>query len=189
MGPPGNANNLGPCFSLVMEILAMLENQLQVSADGVKELAVRPAVLASDLGNGSSGLWTSLDRSNPEHQGIMVRCLGTADKRSDDVLNTILTIKHVLAHNVDLVDSSTGEVTPSVRIVLVTMEGETIGTVSKGIFSSLQSITSIVGLPPYESGLRVRIKPVATRNGYRTLVLEFLGIGAPAKEAKTKEPK
>jgi hypothetical protein len=69
------------------------------------------------------------------------------------------------------------------------MEGETIGTVSKGIFSSLQSITSIVGLPPYESGLRVRIKPVATRNGYRTLVLEFLGIGAPAKEVKTKEPK
>ena len=167
----------------------MLENQLQVGVDGVKELAVRPATLASDLGAGNSGLWTSLDRTNPEHQGIMVKCLGTADKRSDDVLNQILTIKHVLAHNVDLVDSQTGEVTPSVRIVLVTMDNETIGTVSKGIFSSLQSITSIVGQPPYDQGLRVRIKPVTTRNGYRTLVLEFIGLGAPVKEPKVKEPK
>lgn len=162
----------------------MMENQLKVSGDKVTELAVRPAILASDLANAGAGMWTSLDKANPEHQSIMVRCLGTADKRSDDVLNTILTIRHVLAHNVDLVDSSTGEVTPSVRIVFVTMDGETIGTVSKGIFSSLQSITSIVGMPPYETGLRVRIKPVTTRQGYRTLTLEFLGIGAPDKAEK-----
>lgn len=167
----------------------MLENQLKVNGDKVTELAVRPTVLASDLGNGASGMWTSLDRTKPEDQSIMVRCLGTADKRSDDVLNTILTVKHILAHNVDLVDSSTGEVTPSVRIVLVTMDGETIGTVSKGIFSSLQSITSIVGMPPYEQGLRVRIKPVTTRNGFRTLILEFLGLGAVTEANKKKESK
>lgn len=162
-----------------------MENQVQVGKDGeTKELATRPAVLASDLASSGAGMWTSLDKSNPEHQGIMVRCLGTADKRSDDVLNTILTIKHILAHNVELVDSATGEVTPSVRIVLVTMEGETIGTCSKGIFSSLQSITGIVGMPPWEHGLRLRIKPVTTRNGYRTLVLEFLGINGSEKPAK-----
>lgn len=166
-----------------------MENQLRVEGDKVTEMVVRQSSMASDLGNTDKGMWTSLDRSNPKDQPIMIRCLGTADKRSDDVLNTVLTIKHVLAHNVDLTDSATGEVTPSVRIVLVTMEGETIGTVSKGIFSSLQSITSIVGQPPWVNGIQLMIKPVKTRSGFRTLVLEFIGIGAPApaiKEGKVK---
>jgi hypothetical protein len=94
-----------------------------------------------------------------------------------------------MAHNVDLTDSATGEITSSVRIVLVTTDGETIGTVSKGIFSSLQAITSIVGVPPWENGIRMRIKPVTTRNGYRTLVLEFLGVNAPSEVPAKKGAK
>ena len=156
----------------------MLENQLSVRPNGQAEMQVRPSNLATDLGNPDYGLWTSLDRTKVGDQAIMVKCLGTADKRSDDVLNTIISVRHILAHNVDLSDSATGEITPSVRIVFFLMDGTTVGTVSKGIFSSVQAITSIVGMPPYDTGLNVRIKPVATRNGFKTLVLEFLGVGA-----------
>lgn len=162
-----------------------MENQLQVSKDGsVTELAVRPATLAADLVSGGQGMWTSLDKTKAADQAIMIRCLGTADKRSDDVINQILNVRHILAHNVEMVNSATGEVMQSVRIVLVTTDGETIGTVSKGIYSSLQSITSIVGVPPWENGIRLRIKPQTTRNGFRTLVLEFLGLGAGDADEK-----
>ena len=166
-----------------------MENQLKVDGDKITEMVVRPTVLAADLAESGKGIWTSLDKANPLHQPIMIKCLGTADKRSDDVLNQILTIQHVMAHNVDLTDSATGEITSSVRIVLVTTDGETIGTVSKGIFSSLQAITSIVGVPPWENGIRMRIKPVTTRNGYRTLVLEFLGVNAPSEAPAKKGAK
>lgn len=162
-----------------------MENQLQVSKDGsVTELAVRPATLAADLVSGGQGMWTSLDKTKPSDQAIMIKCLGTADKRSDDVINQILNVRHILAHNVEMVNSQTGEVMQSVRIVLVTTDGETIGTVSKGIYSSLQSITSIVGVPPWDNGIRLRIKPQTTRNGFRTLVLEFLGLGAETADEK-----
>ena len=162
-----------------------MENQLQVSKDGsVTELAVRPATLAADLVSGGQGMWTSLDKTKAADQAIMIKCLGTADKRSDDVINQILNVRHILAHNVEMVNSQTGEVMQSVRIVLVTTDGETIGTVSKGIYSSLQSITSIVGVPPWENGIRLRIKPQTTRNGFRTLVLEFLGLGAGDADEK-----
>jgi len=162
-----------------------MENQLQVSKDGsVTELAVRPATLAADLVSGGQGMWTSLDKTKPSDQAIMIKCLGTADKRSDDVINQILNVRHILAHNVEMVNSQTGEVMQSVRIVLVTTDGETIGTVSKGIYSSLQSITSIVGVPPWDNGIRLRIKPQTTRNGFRTLVLEFLGLGAETSDEK-----
>lgn len=162
-----------------------MENQLQVSKDGsVTELAVRPATLAADLVSGGQGMWTSLDKTKAADQAIMIKCLGTADKRSDDVINQILNVRHILAHNVEMQNSQTGEVMQSVRIVLVTTDGETIGTVSKGIYSSLQSITSIVGVPPWENGIRLRIKPQTTRNGFRTLVLEFLGLGAGDADEK-----
>jgi len=140
------------------------------------EMILRPANAAHSLLNSAGGIVTTLDRTKPEEQALMSRAMGAPDFKLEDILNETLILKHILAHDVDLVDKVTGEVKSATRIVLITEEEKTISTCSAGIYRSVQYLISITSEPPWIPGIRVKIKAVPTSRGFRTYSLEFIGI-------------
>ena len=136
------------------------------------------------LAKGGDGLFSSMDKSNPDHQPIIIRALGIADKRVEEVLGETLKVCHVVAHNINPVDPATGEVIQTVRIVFVTTDGQTIAGSGKGLYNSLRQIIGVIGSPVWQPALVCKIKPITTRMGRRTYTIEVIGLDKPAKAAK-----
>lgn len=129
---------------------------------------------AEMLANNDSGLFTSLDRKVKDHQRLIVKALGIADKRVEDVLRQKIIVAHIVAHNISPVDPATGEIVQTVRIVFVSPDGSTIAGSGKGIYNSLRNIINIMGSPPWVPGLEIMINPVTTRLGRRTYTIELV---------------
>lgn len=85
-----------------------------------------------------------------------------------------IVVTDIVAHNIELLDDETGEISPATRIVLVDENGNGYDCVAQGIFSSIQKIIGLVGPAPWNPGLKVRPKMVRTRKGYKTMTIELL---------------
>ena len=166
----------------------MLDGDI-VDGSKASDVVVRLAPGAGDLANAGKSMYTSLDKKVPAELALLVRCMESGDKCTDDVLNQVLNIEHILANNIEKLNKATGELEPGTRIVLITEEGTTIGTTSKGIYRSLQSIISLIGTPPFRPAIQVRIKNSPTKSGYSCLILEFLGFKLSVEETTKKKVK
>lgn len=117
-------------------------------------------------------VWSSFDPSTPEGKAAIVQHLQGSDAASlGDSANLIVEVHHILAHRVETLDTSTGELVDVDRIVLVREDGTSIACASSGIKRSLQVIFGLYGLPPYSPPLSVRIQPKKTRQGRTTYLL------------------
>lgn len=127
---------------------------------------------AGMLDVGALQIWTSFDPTTPAGKAAIVQHMqGDGATPVGDSLNTIVEVAHVLAHRVELLDESTGEIQEADRIVLIRADGSAVACVSAGIKRSLQIITSLYGLPPYDPPLALRITQKTTRKGRRTYQL------------------
>jgi hypothetical protein len=83
---------------------------------------------------------------------------------------------NMVAHKVDLLNDETGEIENVIRIVLVTEDGESYGSVATGILSSIQKIVNIPGIgpAPWTPGLTIKGRKVKTRNSFTTNTLELM---------------
>jgi len=121
---------------------------------------------------GALQIWTSFDPTTPAGKAaIVMHMQGEGATPIGDSLNTIVEVQHVLAHRVELLDESTGEIQEADRIVLIRADGSAVACVSAGIKRSLQLITSLYGLPPYNPPMALRIMQKTTRKGRRTYQL------------------
>lgn len=118
-----------------------------------------------------AGVMSSLDLSKPEDRLALLEAIQGDSLGSQDVINTVLRVKHMVAHPVDLVDVQTGEVKREVRTILIDVDGTQVAFVSKGVFRSACWLAFAFGKPPWPKGLAVKVAQVAFGDGRRTFKL------------------
>lgn len=77
-------------------------------------------------------------------------------------------IENVILHDVEVVDTETGEITEAVRTVLITPKGEAFAAVSQGVINSLQMICNpnVFGPPPWSPPIKLEMIRVKTKKNF-----------------------
>ena len=112
---------------------------------------------------GSGRIVSSFD--NPAQT---MRYLQIADS-ADELIGKPQKISDVIVRDFDIVDDDTGEITPAIRIVLVTPNGKAYTTVSMGVFDDLTLLTSpeMYGIPPWSPPVELEIVKRKTNKGFQ----------------------
>lgn len=133
-------------------------------------------VVAADEGfrGGVKRVFTTLDIETFEGKVLAAKCMSNAEIPNETLRTEPFFVKNIFIHGVTLTNEETGETKESRRAVLINPEGETVAFVSEGVISSLQNLTGLFGLPPWEPAIPVMMKEVKTRRGYRTFNLEIV---------------
>ena len=129
-----------------------------------------------DLTNVNASFFCSIEDDGTRESKVKIyNALNTQGEQLSDHINEELKIVDVSAHTINVVDKATGELSQTLRTVLIAEDGTTYQAVSGGVISSLQKIFAIVGFPTWKDE-PVILKPinVKTNNGYKVLTLELV---------------
>lgn len=137
-----------------------------------EEMAKAPS--NTSLFSATEQYYTSLDKNNPTHKLIIMRCVGDCDHRVKDCINMELPITDVFAHRVELTNEQTGQVQTAPRCVLITYHGETVECVSEGVYRDLCMLMWLYGKPPWKPPLLVTPKLVQLDGGRNLLKLKLI---------------
>ncbi len=127
------------------------------------------AAVSAFTGAGLNAL-SSLNLATPEGKATFVTLKQGTHPSLDTVIGQEISIRHVLVHEVNMVDDKTGEVTVVPRSVLLCDEGIYQAT-SWGVLDSLKLLAAVYGSPEWTPALKVRVTQVTTRKGRRTFTL------------------
>lgn len=119
-------------------------------------------------------LWCSygdLRTLSGKDKARVVRLLQTQGEPLADYIGKIITVEHVLVHNVDMVNQETGEVNEATRLVLIASDETAYTCVSEGIRRSIGLLAQAYGMPPWTGGMRAKVEQLTTRRGRRTFIL------------------
>lgn len=150
----------------------VVENEVAVVENGVD---LTPHTI-DELTNVESSFFCSIKDDGTRASKIKIyNALNTQGEQLSDHINEELEIVDISAHTIKVVDNSTGELTQTLRTVLIAKDGTTYQAVSSGVISSLQKIFAIVGFPSWVDE-PVIVKPVnvKTNNGFKVLTLELV---------------
>ena len=149
----------------------MNENtNLVVSREDVAEVG-----MLDDLKNPTTSFFCSIENDGTRASKVAIyNALNSDGESLIDHVGEVLEITDVAAHNVKLMDKETGEITDTLRTVLVSKDGTTYSCVSSGVIESLKKVFAIVGAPSWKDE-PVKMVPteIKTRNGYRVLTLSL----------------
>ena len=129
-----------------------------------------------DLINVNNAFFCSIHNDGTRESKVKIyNALNTQGEQLSDHINEELKIVDVAAHTINVVDKATGELSQTLRTVLIAADGATYQAVSGGVISSLQKIFAIVGFPSWKDE-PVVLKPVnvKTNNGFKVLTLELV---------------
>lgn len=124
--------------------------------------------------SGASGnfMTTINNDGKPATQARIFNAINDNTASIKDMVNKVLIVTDLMAFPVSLLNSQTGEMEDAIRVVLITKDGNSYGSVAKGVFSSLQSIIAICGVGPWE-GLKLVPVTKKTNRGFETLVFRM----------------
>lgn len=101
--------------------------------------------------------------------------INNTDNKLSDYIGKTLDIVDIVAHEVILEDINTKQPTTCARVVLIDKNGKAYSAVSQGVFDSLKRIFAIVDMPPWTEPLKLELRQVTTRKGFKTNVLDIVG--------------
>jgi hypothetical protein len=101
---------------------------------------------------------TSLDLKTGDGRRQMIKCLQDCDARLTDQVNTVISIKDFLAHNVSIRMEADGEYIEAVRLVVIDANGTRYECVSTGLLKSLGHLLFLYGDPPWEAPVKVTVR-------------------------------
>lgn len=108
--------------------------------------------------NESGAPYTSLLAESEDTALLLYKAMNNPDERLSDHINEIVTIRHIFIQPIELPDQETGEVQISPRIVLISDDGTTYATISKGIYNSLKNLCTIIGTPEtWKAPVKVKV--------------------------------
>lgn len=89
----------------------------------------------------------------------------------DDMVGKVIAITDVVIQPVEMTDNATGEVCNRHRIVLICEDGKAYGCTSSGVETSIKNLFGIVGMPPWNPGIKMVPTKQQGRNGYKFTTL------------------
>ena len=127
------------------------------------------------IGESTGHTYCSILAETMEEKKLLYNLTSAPDGYLRDCINMELQVKHVYAETCEFV-SETGEITPGVRIVLITPDGKSYQCASKGIFNSLRRLFQTVGTPDQwgDEGIRIRMKQIAKKTNRAVLTFELV---------------
>lgn len=79
--------------------------------------------------------------------------------------------ENIIIQPVTVEDMNTHEPIDTARVVVIDPDGKAYASIGSGIQTSIRNLMGIVGEPPYEPAIPLRVEQLKTRNGYRTNTL------------------
>lgn len=150
-------------------------NQNQTTEMAIITPDIPSVDMLATLSTPAAAFFSSIkDDGSRESRIKIYNAVNSSDQKIDDHIGEVFNLRDVVAHPVRLVDEKTGEVTDSVRTILIMEDGSTYAAVSEGIVGSLSKLFAIVGAPTYEPALPITVKKLKTRRGYYTNVIEIV---------------
>lgn len=114
----------------------------------------------------STGMcYCSFKADTSEGKVALYTAMNNPTYRVEEKLNCNIALKDIYAEAVQFVSDKTGEITDSVRIVLIDAEGNSYGCCSKGMFSAIKKLIQVFGAPTWEEPILVQPYQTPTRNG------------------------
>lgn len=126
------------------------------------------------IDNELGAFWTSIDTTKEENVKKLYSIMVGAEKRLGDYINSTIKVKDIYTEVVECKNEQTGEREKQPRIVVIDVNGETYGCVSRGIFSAIRKLVGLLGCPPWNDGVALKIKQVSTKNGRKMLTFEMV---------------
>ena len=90
----------------------------------------------------------------------------------DDMVGKVVEVESVIIQPVEMTDNATGEIMQRNRIVLITPKGDAYGCTSTGVETSMKTLFSIVGCPPWNPAIKFEVVKKQGRNGYKFTSLQ-----------------
>lgn len=120
---------------------------------------------------------SSYDPADMKQQMALLRAVQGRDKGIDDCTDQEIVVQHIVCHSSGLVDEETGEVSYSVRTVLISPDGTRYATRSDTVRKTISRVSLILRRPvPFNPPLRFVVRRVPNLTGKRKyLDLELIG--------------
>lgn len=120
-----------------------------------------------------SGIVTTIKGSDLAARKATLNAVTNAEPLADH-LNETIELVHIVAQAVTIADDKTGEVTETVRTILLAADGSAYAAVSEGILGSLRDIFGIMGQPDtWPEPLPVKVVEKRGRSGFRFMKIEL----------------
>ena len=150
------------------EIMTLENEGLSVSREDMAGLS-----LMDSLKNPENTFFCSIeDDGSRENKVAIYNALNSKGEALSDHIKETINLVDVAAHPVQLVDKQTGEISTTLRTILIADDGTCYQAVSAGVTSSLQKLFSIFGTPSWKED-PIPVMPIEekTRAGYKVLTL------------------
>lgn len=82
-----------------------------------------------------------------------------------------IMVRYFYAKQIELMNDRTGEITPTVRVSFVTIDGKAFYAVSDYVWESLQTMIKCVGRGPWDNGFGIKFIESVTRNRRKMLTI------------------
>lgn len=101
--------------------------------------------------------YCSFKADTKEAKVKLYKAMTQADKRLSDCINSTILVKDVFFEEASIVNTETGEVTKTPRIVLFDKDGTSFACVSFGIMNALKRMFAVFGEPTWDEPIAVKV--------------------------------
>lgn len=109
------------------------------------------------FGRAVKPMFCSMVAKTDTEKAQLFSVMNNPEYRLADEVNEVITMKDVFAEIVSITDKKTGEIVDVPRIVIIDENNKGHQCVSKGIFSAIQKIFMIYGVPTYNVPLKLKV--------------------------------
>lgn len=152
----------------------MNEQQLVVTSEGALVVPAAQTLSEMFLNNATNYISSIVDDGTIAKKGLIYNAMNDNDGSVADLAEAkdSIVVTDFMAYPVQIVTEN-GNLIDSVRVVLVTDNGMTYGTVATGVMSSMQKLVGVCGMAPWNPGLKITPVRKKTRSGFYTMVLRL----------------
>lgn len=128
-----------------------------------------------EMQEASKQTYCSMLINNEEDKKKLFNLLGNSDTRVSDNLDKTISLKDVVLQKFPKVDEETGELTYSVRVILVDKDGKTYASGSRGLYRSVLQLIQLVGEPnTWTNPIDIKVVETNIKNGGKTFVIKTI---------------
>lgn len=110
-----------------------------------------------------------------EEKKAFFNLINSPTKSVADMVNKQIALRHVYAETCEFVDTESGETTPGIRMILVDENGESYQSCSKGMYTSISKMLSILGDPSgWDGPVNIMIKSIRKAANKNVLVFDLV---------------
>lgn len=129
--------------------------------------------IGTDLTTSTSG-WCSLDAVDDRDRVTLFNAITTPQKLADQI-NKQITVRHIYAEIIHVVNDETGEMVAAPRVVLIDDKGVGYQSVSTGIYNAVKRLILLFGAPAdWSQPHKVEVQNVSLPNGRHTITLRVI---------------